>query len=663
MSNVLALALAGDVPALSKLPADALAGTDSQQRNALFYAVAGGHVEAVQALLDSSHLLLDGRDASQQTALHAAALFDRRESARLLLAHGLLDEQDRDGRTALHLACASNAADVALLLLDKSSVGALDSEGRSAAHFACQAGSVALLEAVLARDRSLASVADRNGVMPLHLACLRGSLACANKLLAATPLSSTDASGATVLHYAAAGGNEELVSLLLSAGSEALMVDSKGNTALHFAARSGNLTAVERLLQQGDGRAAAALANLQGDAPAHLAAFAGHLAVLKRLQEFGFPRVIDGVDMLLHKAAFSGHAACITYLLSNIAVECRGSGGGTPLHKAAAGGSVECVTALLAAGANASARDAEDALPLHKACLGGHAAVAQLLKVKEEPRTNQGVTALHMAAASGNAECLRYALSAYKDSVSNGGFCTAHYAARNGSVALLKEALIDYPALLEAKTSEGLSVRDVAQACGHAKFVAALAALTSNSNLGFSGSNGGGASGGDLHRSAVEGSSAAASANAEMVSRAVALFNAKPQKGVQFLIQHKLVEDNPDSFARFLFETEALSKKKIGELISENDEGSQALANAFLRQLDFAGKDFDASIRLFLSKFMLPGEAQKIDRVMEMFASRFYDQNPGLNFLIFVAHFCLILFHPQILCLQMRTRVMCSHLQ
>jgi cytohesin len=56
------------------------------------------------------------------------------------------------------------------------------------------------------------------------------------------------------------------------------------------------------------------------------------------------------------------------------------------------------------------------------------------------------------------------------------------------------------------------------------------------------------------------------------------------------------------------------------------------LTNAFLRQLNFEGRDFDSAIRLFLSKFMLPGEAQKIDRVMEMFAQRYYSQNPGSFF-------------------------------
>ena len=43
--------------------------------------------------------------------------------------------------------------------------------------------------------------------------------------------------------------------------------------------------------------------------------------------------------------------------------------------------------------------------------------------------------------------------------------------------------------------------------------------------------------------------------------------------------------------------------------------------------LDFEGMDFVSSLRLFLENFRLPGEAQKIDRLMEKFASRYCECN------------------------------------
>jgi len=42
----------------------------------------------------------------------------------------------------------------------------------------------------------------------------------------------------------------------------------------------------------------------------------------------------------------------------------------------------------------------------------------------------------------------------------------------------------------------------------------------------------------------------------------------------------------------------------------------------------FAGDSFDQALRKYLTKFMLPGEAQKISRMMEVFAEKYLAQNP-----------------------------------
>lgn len=49
---------------------------------------------------------------------------------------------------------------------------------------------------------------------------------------------------------------------------------------------------------------------------------------------------------------------------------------------------------------------------------------------------------------------------------------------------------------------------------------------------------------------------------------------------------------------------------------------------AYVDQMDFKEKDFVTGLRLFLEGFRLPGEAQKIDRLMEKFASRYCECNP-----------------------------------
>ena len=49
---------------------------------------------------------------------------------------------------------------------------------------------------------------------------------------------------------------------------------------------------------------------------------------------------------------------------------------------------------------------------------------------------------------------------------------------------------------------------------------------------------------------------------------------------------------------------------------------------AYVDLLDFEGMTFVASLRKFLDNFRLPGEAQKIDRLVEKFASRYCVCNP-----------------------------------
>lgn len=46
--------------------------------------------------------------------------------------------------------------------------------------------------------------------------------------------------------------------------------------------------------------------------------------------------------------------------------------------------------------------------------------------------------------------------------------------------------------------------------------------------------------------------------------------------------------------------------------------------HAYIDAMDFTGLKFDDAIRLFLLDFRLPGEAQKIDRLMEKFAERYH---------------------------------------
>jgi len=98
---------------------------------------------------------------------------------------------------------------------------------------------------------------------------------------------------------------------------------------------------------------------------------------------------------------------------------------------------------------------------------------------------------------------------------------------------------------------------------------------------------------------------------------------------------------NPDKFtpaelARFLFLSDDLDKAEVGDFLGALDGGifsEQEYAQVraeFVKLLDFTGLTFDEAMRTFLcdSNFRLPGEAQKIDRILEAFCHGYCSDNP-----------------------------------
>ncbi|KAG0363033.1 hypothetical protein BC939DRAFT_495436 [Gamsiella multidivaricata] len=113
----------------------------------------------------------------------------------------------------------------------------------------------------------------------------------------------------------------------------------------------------------------------------------------------------------------------------------------------------------------------------------------------------------------------------------------------------------------------------------------------------------------------------------QLFLKGVRLFNSKPLKGLDFLIKQGFVQDDYQSIAAYLMTTPSLDKAAIGEYIGDGDEKAIKVMHAFVDRLDFTGVGFVDALRMFLQTFRLPGESQKIDRLMEKFADRYCDTN------------------------------------
>ncbi|PAV59959.1 hypothetical protein WR25_18037 [Diploscapter pachys] len=115
----------------------------------------------------------------------------------------------------------------------------------------------------------------------------------------------------------------------------------------------------------------------------------------------------------------------------------------------------------------------------------------------------------------------------------------------------------------------------------------------------------------------------------ELMEHGILLFSRKPKQGLKYLQDHGFVGTEAIEIAEFLMREERLDKTVVGDFLGDPDDFNKQVMYAYVDDFDFSGKDFVSSLRLFLEKFRLPGEAQKIDRLMEKFASRYCDCNPS----------------------------------
>lgn len=121
----------------------------------------------------------------------------------------------------------------------------------------------------------------------------------------------------------------------------------------------------------------------------------------------------------------------------------------------------------------------------------------------------------------------------------------------------------------------------------------------------------------------------------EEIENGILKFNLSPKKGLKYLASLGHIENTPVGIATFFRQYgEKLDKTAIGEYLGREKEYENGMCVKVLHEyvdaMDFSGMHFDEAIRLFLSGFRLPGEAQKIDRMMEKFAERYYLANKSV---------------------------------
>ena len=115
-----------------------------------------------------------------------------------------------------------------------------------------------------------------------------------------------------------------------------------------------------------------------------------------------------------------------------------------------------------------------------------------------------------------------------------------------------------------------------------------------------------------------------------------AAFNEKPKRGIEYFVTHDLIpgytqdskDNNSASIAKFLKTCSRLDKKTLGDYISKPE--NLDLLKAFIGLFDFSHTASIAdAMRELLESFRLPGEAQPISRITEVFAAHFASFRPS----------------------------------
>ena len=476
---------------------------DLMNRTALHYASLEGHLDMVALLVTADNIAFDIEDVDGTTAAELARTADHPEVVQLLHAQKELLES-RDGLTQKNYALgdfirAAQTGDLekvkTYVTHDPDWLRAVDETGMTALHWA---SSVGFSIGWHYRKEELEAHRKLNNIRRLSLVIylLQDDHDC----------NVPDNHDCTPLFYAAHGGYEAIVRLLIKHNAEIEKANDLGMTPLQAACHAGHLPVVTLLIEQG--------ASSYG---LRFAVLANRLSVVKYLLTKQAPDNLEGIYRLFASAKCNNHhellaTLCAFYrehplfakmlscenalgetLLHDAEYESLkflygyvpqlidegDADGRTALHWAVIMGKQKCVEFLLEKNARLTKQDEFGKTPLYYAVDSNFLDGVRLLLQAEVPRdtsnTDDKWTALHLACWRGYTDIVRLLLesNAFMRALDCLGRTPLHLAAGQGHIETV-DLLLERGALHLAADDNGWTPLYHAAVRGHSDIVALL---------------------------------------------------------------------------------------------------------------------------------------------------------------------------------------------
>lgn len=221
--------------------------------NPLIIAALNNHNNVAGVLLNFG-FSPDIRDSAGKTALHYSARTGDVTSLCQILRYGANPNAfDSTWLTPMHEASRHcNIEAMYYLINSGAQVNLRDCLGMTALHYAALSNSPLGIQLLLDYGAD-ATLSDQSSILPIHHAAQRGYLEPFFILISkGMELSTRDAHGANVAHYAAKSWNSAVISTLANLSASLLQSrDTRGRTPLHYAAKCNNYSNLEILLSAG----------------------------------------------------------------------------------------------------------------------------------------------------------------------------------------------------------------------------------------------------------------------------------------------------------------------------------------------------------------------------------------------------------------------------